>query len=102
MSRGTTFNKKKTQKVLAGEEDEGVKLLGKIKTNKEEEDEADDDEDEQEDGDENEFYDFHEPMKSPDILLQFGNNRRFLDIEFVPGNRLLLESSFEEQSVEVY
>ena len=51
-----------------------------------------DEEDEEED--DTEFYDFLEPMKNPDILIAFENQRTLLDIEFTCNKHLLVESSF--------
>ena len=36
--------------------------------------------DEEDDG--NEFYDFLEPMKNPDVLIAFKKQRRLFDVEF--------------------
>ena len=77
--------------------------MSKQKSRKEEEEDEDDAESEEEDDDEeNKFYDFHEPMKNPDILIQFEDQRMLLDVEFIPGKRLLVESSVMYQNVEVY
>ena len=58
----------------------------------EQEEEKIDEEEEEDDG--NEFYDFHEPMKNPDILIAFDDQRQLLDIEFTANKHLLVESSF--------
>ena len=57
---------------------------------------------EEEEEDDTEFYDFLEPMKNPDILIAFENQRTLLDIEFTSNKHLLVESSFIFQQVEVY
>ena len=65
----------------------------------EQEEEAEED-DEEEDG--TEFYDFLEPMKNPDILIAFDDQRQLFDVEFTTNKHLLVESSFIYQQVEVY
>lgn len=98
--RSTLVFKKKTSVHEPEDEDDDTKLLGKIKSQKEEEDGATDED--AEDGEEaDEFYDFLEPMRNPDILLSLAN-RRLLDLEFVPGNKLLVEARMDEFGVEVY
>ena len=60
-------------------------------------------EEEEEEGDDGvEYYDFHEPMKNPDILIAFEDQRQLFDIEFTANQQLLVESSFIYQQVEVY
>ena len=41
-------------------------------------------------------------MKNPDILIQFKDQRQILDMEFIPGKKLLVESHSDKQTVEVY
>ena len=49
-----------------------------------------------------EFYDFHEPMKKPTTVLKFNQNYRPLNIEFSNSKHLLIEGSLMDMNVGVY
>ena len=49
-----------------------------------------------------EFYDFHEPMKTPESVFRFDCNYRPMNIEFSQSKHLIIEGSWMDKNVSVY
>ena len=54
------------------------------------------------DEEQNEFYDFHEPMKTPECVFKFDANYRPMNIEFSQAKHLIIEGSLMDKNVGVY
>ena len=50
----------------------------------------------------NAFYDFHEPMKTPEAIWKFSPPVNPLNIEFSNSKHLLIEGSMMDMNVGVY
>ena len=79
-----------------------MKYKKKEEAQEEEQEEEAEEEEEDDEEDGTEFYDFLEPMKNPDILIAFDDQRQLFDVEFTTNKHLIVESSFIYQQVEVY
>ena len=85
-----------------GKCEHSVKVNGPILLQWQKEIEVEEEQQEDEEDDGEEHYDFLEPMKNPDILIKFEDQRALFDVEFTSNKQLLVESCFALQSIEVY